>query len=380
VLSANDGCIVSRSEEVKAMGVPMGEPYFRVRGLLASNGVAVCSGNLALYRLISGKVMRLLSRCAGVMEIYSIDEAFLNLPSSVVPDAERYAARIAEATDRFVGVPVSVGLSSTKTLSKLASDIAKKRGKRVMKLDGRNAADVLDVTPAEDIWGIGRGGAAFLRGWGARTAGDFVRKDPLWVKKWMSIRGVMTQYELKGQPCIPVAVRNAPPKSVQASRTWGVVLETMDELEGALADNVFSAGAQLRRSRMAAGAVSVFIRHGYRHRGEFGYFAEDTRLGAPASSDFELLAAARRLLRSIYRPGYAYTQGGVILYELSDAGYRQRTLWDGDTDERRIRLERLSKTVDAINETLGGRAVFPAALAAKEKKWLQKSAFAPVKR
>jgi DNA polymerase V len=369
VLSNNDGCIVARSNEVKAMGIPMGQPYFQVQGLLKNKGVVICSGNLVLYKEISEKVMQALGRFTDAIEKYSIDEAFLNFPMKAIHDPVEYAADIRAVVDRIIGIPLSVGIAPTKTLSKLASERAKKTDSGVFEITKANSRPILDSTDIGDVWGIGRKASEKLNRYGVYNAGHFIAKDPVWVKKNLTIKGLMTQLELKGQPCIPLVTKQNPPKSIQVSRTWGNILESFADVEAAMIDNIVKAGRQLRQEKLAAGAVSVYLRYGYRHYGECGYLTEDLIFKNPILSDMELINAVRGLLRQIYRQGYRYTQGGVILCYFSDSKYRQRELFDESIHETRSKLERLSRAVDEINEHFGERTVYPAALAVKDKKW-----------
>jgi DNA polymerase V len=177
----------------------------------------------------------------------------------------------------------------------------------------------------------------------------------------------MTQRELNGYPCFPLVTKPAPPKSIQVSRTWGSVLESEEDVSNAILDNVVKAGWLLRQNNLAAGAMSVYIRYGYRHNGECGYFTRDVFFDEPILSDIELINAMRTILAKIYKPGYRYTQGGVILCRFSDANYRQRDLFSDY--ETRSKYERLSRAVDAINEHFGERVIYPSALAVKDKKW-----------
>jgi DNA polymerase V len=369
VLSNNDGCIISRSNEVKAMGISMGQPYFQVEGLLRKKGVAVCSGNLVMYQEISGKVMKLLSRFTDKMEEYSIDEAFLNLPACSAHDPAGYVSDLRERVDRWIGIPISVGVAATKTLSKLASEKAKKTESGVLEITGSNLNAILEASEVGDVWGIGRKTAEELKRQGIFTAAHFVRKDPAWVKKRFTVRGLITQLELKGQPCLPLVTDPSPPKSIQVSRTWGNVLESFEDVSPAMTDNIVKAGRQLRQNNLAAGAISVYLRYGYRHHGVCGYMTSDLFFDNPVLSDIELIDASGSLLRKIFQPGYRYTQGGVILCRLSDSGFRQRELFGDEAYERRLKLERFSRAVDQINEHFGERVIFPSCLAVKDKKW-----------
>jgi DNA polymerase V len=187
VLSSNDGCIVSRSNEVKAMGIPMGQPYFQIRGLLEKNGVAVCSGNLVLYKEISEKIMQALARFSADIEAYSIDEAFLRFPESALGAPLAYASRIRETVGRAIGIPLSVGVAPTKTLAKLAAEKAKKTAPGVLEIAEGNLGEALKSCAIQDVWGIGRKTAEILNRQGIFTAEHFAGKDPLWVKKHLKI-------------------------------------------------------------------------------------------------------------------------------------------------------------------------------------------------
>jgi DNA polymerase V len=271
--------------------------------------------------------------------------------------------------ESWIGVPVSIGVAATKTLSKLATGMAKKDASGVTEITGRNVRDALDNTGIGDIWGIGRKTAETLTRYGILSAGHFVDRDPVWVKRRLTVRGLMTQLELKGQPCLPVLAEAAAPKSIQVSRTWGNILESFEDVCLAMTDNVVKAARQLRQNNLAAGTLSVFLRHGYRHHGEYGYMTKDYYFDSPAQCDSELISAVKSLLEKIYRPGPGYTQGGVTLHGFSDARFRQRELFDEGAYERRSKLERFSRATDEINGHFGHRAIFPASLAVKDKKW-----------
>ncbi|MDL2263079.1 Y-family DNA polymerase [Synergistaceae bacterium OttesenSCG-928-I11] len=370
VLSSNDGCVISRSDEVKAMGIAMGAPYYQVEGLLRKKGVAVRSGNLLLYSTVSKKVMQVLAKFTPSLEKYSIDEAFLDLSVATISDPVSYAREIRETVLRWVGVPVSIGIASSKTLAKLAGDAAKKCD-GVLRITEGNLESFLNGTPVEDVWGIGRKTSKKLEGHGVRTAMDFVRRDPLWVKKLLSVRGLITQQELQGHPRMPLQLEEQIPKSIQVSRTYSEPLTEFRDVECAIIEHTLKAGKSLRRWNLATCAMSVFIRHGYRHHGECEYLTDDIYFNNPLMSDIELIACAREVLRRIFKEGRRITQGGVILCNFADSNFKQRELFDeNNLFAIRAKFERLARATDKINEHLGKRAIFPASLAGKDGgKW-----------
>jgi DNA polymerase V len=179
----------------------------------------------------------------------------------------------------------------------------------------------------------------------------------------------MTLLELRGQSCIPLVTKTPPPKSIQASRTWGNELESIEDVSGAMLEQVLKIGRQLRQEGLAAGTLSVFLRYGHRHYGTCGYFTEDTNFSKPVMSDIELAHALNRSIQKTFRQGFKYSQGGVTLCDFTSAGHYQLDLFDQELYERKMKLERFSNAVDAINEDLCERAVYPASLAIKEKIW-----------
>lgn len=378
VLSSNDGCIVARSSEVKAMGIKMGEPYFRVRALLAHKGVHVFSGNLPYYRSVSRKVMAVLSRYSDRVEQYSIDEAFLNFDIKSISDHDAYAREIRDAVRALVGVPISIGVAPTKTLAKLASKAAKRGdGVHVMTDESREA--LLASAEIGDVWGIGRRGEEFLRRWGVNTAADLVRKDPLWVRSKMKVHGSITQLELMGTSCIPIDTTEKPPKSIQSSHAFGEPIKCFADLSCAVMEHAIKAGRTMRGHRLAAKAISVFLLDGYISR-EHRFVSVGGRFERPICDDETLVRASARLLKKLFVEGRFYTRAGLSLTELSDARYSQRSLFDAssskesaDASARREKSERLARAIDDINAKLGKRAVYPADLAVDKKPWRGRS-------
>lgn len=372
VLSSNDGCVISRSNEAKAMGIPMGEPYFKVKELFVRKGVTVFSGNHELYGEISDRVMRILAGCSDSIEVYSIDEAFLNLAILSVGDPVAYAGTIRRTVGRWVGIPISIGIAGTKTLAKLAAERAKRDPSGVVALRGKEEiGEALADTQIGDVWGVGPKSGRLLERCGVRTALDLAKKDLLWVRKKLSMRGVMTAMELRGCPCAGLETARPAAQSIQASRSFGQELSTIEELSAPVAEHVLDAAARLRSAGLAARKLEVCIRTGY-HGGANQYFSGDTTFDEPLLSDQELISAALAILRGIHRPGRSYTKAGVTLSNLSSAAHRQRTLFAHSP--RRDKLERLATVSDMINDRFGGRVFYPALLASKSQSWRAKSA------
>jgi DNA polymerase V len=370
VLSANDGCIIARSNEAKAMDIGMGVPYFKFEHYLRRKGVTVFSGNLHLYRQISKSVMAVLRRFTDAMEVYSIDEAFLNMDMRSVADPLVHAREMRAAVMRSIGIPISVGVAQTKTLAKLAGERAKKHETGVFHLTRESTGEELARTKTEDVWGIGWRNIRELRTWGIGTALDYARSDPLWIKKNFTVRGLVTQYELRGYPCIPIASEESPPKSIQVSHTFGEPLSLLEDLEKPVVEHAFKAGRMLRGHGLAARCVNVHLLEGFISR-EHRYVSRDAWLDRHASDDRELIAQALALLRQVFRHGSFYTKAGVTLSDLLEGGNLQLELFDHEAQERRRRLERLSAATDRINRHLGNTAIFPASLAVREgkQKW-----------
>jgi DNA polymerase V len=368
VLSSNDGCIISRSNEAKAIGIRMGEAYFKVRPLLERKGVAVFSGNHKLYRKVSAEVMAVLSSFTDSIEVYSIDEAFLNLSMSSAGDPVAYASKIRREVGSAVGIPVSIGIGGSKTLAKLAAERAKQAPEGVFRITEESLNSVLGSTPVGDIWGIGGRSADSLGRYGVRTALDLVGKDPAWVKKKLTSRGIITQMELQGFSIDRVDSSSRQPRSIQVSRSFGEPLTTLEELEKPIMEHAVSAGARLRRANLSAGAMSVYVRSGPKS-GNPSYFSQNMVFGEPISSDHELIREALRALREIYVGGHRYTKAGIGLSALADSRFRQRMLFDEPCEAQRAKYERFARAADFINEKLGKAAIYPAALAVKDKRW-----------
>lgn len=348
VLSNNDGCVISRSEEAKALGIGMGVPFFEVRALCAENGVAVISANHELYVDLSRRVGEVLKRHAPQVQEYSIDESFLTLPADG-PLARARALRTDAA--RWTGIPVSVGLAPTKALAKLASDKAKKAGGVLSLLDAGERAAVLAATPVEHVWGVARRSAERLAARGARTASEFAALPDAVVLKELGIGGLKLAQELRGVSCLPFTPEPPKRQSVLVSRSFGRPVASLDALESAVASFAARAAERARRHGLKAGAIRVFV--GWREGGEAAGEDASSRL-PPTDDTAALVRAAKALAGRLHAEGRPLKKAGVVLGALESADSPQSDFFD---DGRAERSRRLSRTVDRLNAALGAGAV-----------------------
>ena len=347
VLSNNDGCIVSRSNEVKALGIPMGKAAFEVRETLEKHHVQAFSSNYTLYADMSKRVMQTLFEFTPDIEIYSIDEAFLDLSGFQVP-LQEYGQRIRNTVKQWTGIPVSVGIARTKTLCKIANKLAKKSPKAngVLNLvDSPFIEQALKRIEVVDVWGVGYRTARKLNKAGIFTALDLSRADIGWIRKKFGIEGVRTVYELQGIQCYPLEQNPPAKKSLAVSRMFGRPVESVEELSEAVASYASRAGEKLRENKLAAGTLTVFITTS--RFIEKRYFnAYTIEFPVQTNDSTEIIREALWGLNKIYRKGYEYKKAGVLLGGLVQETKVQGNLFD---TVDRGRSKRLMQTVDAIN-------------------------------
>jgi DNA polymerase V len=348
VLSNNDGCIVARSNEAKALGIGMGTPYFKALPILEKHGVAVCSSNYALYADMSSRVMETLSQFTPEMEVYSIDEAFLNL-AGMPEDLTEYGRTIRKTVTQWTGIPVSIGIARSKTLAKIAGRIAKQSEKADGVLDlteSRWQETALSQVEVSDVWGIGRRISKKLRRVGILNALQLRDTDIEWVRKSFSVEAVRTVRELRGQVCYGLEKSPAPKKGITVSRSFGETVTDLEPLKEATAVYAARAAEKLRSEGLAAGVMTVFAmtsrfiekRYYNRHATAFEVATDDTG---------ELLAAAMAGIEKLYRSGYEYKKSGVMLTGLVPRDKVQGSLFDM---KDRKRSGRLMETLDVINQ------------------------------
>lgn len=366
VLSNGDGCVVACSEEAKAIGVVRGVPLFRIRRLIEEHNIAVYSSNYALYQDMSNRIMALLSTFArdGRREVYSIDEAFIDV-SHVAPEhLLDYGRTIIAQVLRATGIPVRVGFGYSKTQAKLATHLVKRDpgGPGVLDLVSMapEAVDtLLSTVGVEEIWNIGRKTSAKLQIRKIISAKDLRDADPQWIRRFLHVVGERIVLELRGTACLPMEVVAKPKKAIMVARSFARNVETAEELSEALCHYVALATAKLRRQASAARFISIYI-----HTNPFDESAPQYANSASTTlllhSNFppDFFPTINELLSGIYRGGYHYKRAGVLLSDVRPASVTQGDLFGAFSRQEYERKHRLMQAIDHINERLGRDSIW----------------------
>lgn len=361
VLSNNDGCFVARSAELKALGVKMGQPLFEVRDLCRRNHVRVLSSNYALYGDLSARVTDCLRCFSPTLEVYSIDESFLDW-SGMTGNLRSYSADVRRTVRQWTGIPTCVGIAPSKTLAKLATYAAKKALVDDSGVcDLRDAADreaIMRRVPVGEVWGVGRRTAEKLERLSVHTAADLRDLDPRLARQMLTVVGERLVYELRGIACMPLDLAPSPRRTVAVTRSFGQPVTAWEEMREAVAAYATRAGEKLRAEGLAAEALQVFC-HTSPFRSGPSYSNAVTVELQPASADtFQLIAAATVGARRIWRDGYAMSKAGVILSGLiPESKVQPDLLQAGD----RARGNKLMAALDAVNSRMGRGTLVPAA-------------------
>ena len=358
VLSNNDGCVIARSDEAKALGIEMGAPSFLIESLLQQHNVSVFSSNYTLYGDLSDRVMTTLSQFADQLEVYSIDEAFLNLTAFRHHHLTDYAHTIRNTVMQHIGIPVSIGIAPSKTLAKIANRLVKKRKTAlgVYCIDSVEKMQfALQNTAVKDIWGIGNQYTKLLTRNGFITAWDVTRAPEEWIRKNLSVVGQRMYTELKGTSCITFEEMPPKKKMVCVARGFGKVLREKHEVMEALANFTAMVAAKLRSEQLATNTIQIFVQTNAHRSHEPQYYRSLTiQLPEATNSTNELIRHARQGLETIYRPGYNYNKTGCTAMELVPAADVQYNIFDS---ENRPRNSQLMKVVDIVNRSFGKDAV-----------------------
>jgi DNA polymerase V len=357
VLSNNDGCVVARSEEAKALGIAMGQPFFEIQDMVKKNGLQVYSSNYALYGDMSARVMNLLRSFTPEVEIYSIDEAFLDFTGMEHTDLHTRALEIRETILRCVGVPVCVGVAPTKVLAKIANRLAKKdrHGDGVRVLSG-DCSEALQATAIGDVWGIGRQYAAFLERYGVKTAHDFAHTGDAWVRTHLSVTGLRIKKELQGFPAITAETEIPAKKSIGTTRSFRQPVSDRPELRAAVADFAARCAEKLRRQNGQASTLTLFLQTNRFATGEPQYGGTfNVSFAAPTSSTLPIIRAAHYALEKIFRSGYMYKRAGVLLSGITPPDQGPQLCMFDPVD--RDKHQQLMAVFDSLNVRYGRNTV-----------------------
>jgi DNA polymerase V len=354
VLSNNDGCIVARSQEIKKLGVKMGVPVFQIQHLVKQHNIQLLSSNYSLYADLSARVMSILEEFAPSLEVYSIDEAFLDLTGVCQQDPIAYGHRISKAVVRATGIPVCVGMGPTKTLAKLANFAAKKWKKTGGVLDLSDPVrreKLMRIVPVGEVWGIGSRTTAKLNQLGIQSVWDLATQPSQRLQSQFTIVVARTVMELNGVPCLELEESAPNKQEIVCSRSFSRRLTQYPELSEALAVFCSRAAEKLRRQQSLTGCITVFIRTSPFNPNEPQYQrTASIKLDAATQDTRAIIATANRLLREIFRQGYNYQKCGVQLSQLlPEASPGQLELFAFAGNGLPIENRPLMKVVDQIN-------------------------------
>ncbi len=359
VLSNNDGCIISRSEEAKNLGIKMGTPAFQINDLIKKHRVIVFSSNYMLYGDFSQRVMRCLQNFSADIEIYSIDEAFLLLPQEK-SKKNSSGKSIAESVRQWTGIPVSVGVAETKTLAKAANFLVKKHFTNRSSFDfstlsEKKKKDYLQLIPVDEIWGVGRQYSKMLQSLGISTALDLINAPESLIRKKMTVQGERIVKELKGIPCFSLEDAPQQKKAICNSRSFGKPLSEYADIEQATSSFATRCAEKLRQQSSCAKNLMVFLMTNRFAKGPHYVNSKIIELEVASNDTSEIIHYSRKLLASLYKKGYAYKKSGVIVSGIIPEDQVQLALFD---EKNRSKIKQLTKTIDAINQENGRDKVF----------------------
>lgn len=370
VLSNNDGCVISRSNEAKALGIPMGESAYKLKELLEKRNVHIFSSNYVLYGDMSHRVMGMLAEMVPEIEIYSIDEAFLMLDG--IPDIETFGKKMVRKIHKGTGIPVSLGVAPTKTLAKAANRFAKKYPgyKGVCIIDTEDKREkALKLLSVGDIWGIGRRLTKRLNYYGINTAWDLTQRTKSWVRRNMGVTGERTWLELQGKPCQEME-KSLSNKTICTSRSFGERLTDINPISEAVSNFAAICGEKLRRQHSCATSLLIFLQTNPFATLQSQYYNQQlVQLPAPTNDSAELIHYARLVLNNIYKDGYQYKKAGVIVQDIVPERPLQTSLFD---NRDRIKFGKIMEAIDNVNARYG-RNHLKIASQGFDRKWKMKN-------
>ena len=383
VLSNNDGCVVSRSNEVKKLGVSMASPYFKIKDELEKAGAVAFSSNYTLYGDISGRVMNILAEY-GPIEIYSIDEAFLDVSHVLSSQLIQFGKEIKDRLKRDLSLPVCVGFAETKTLAKVANEIAKEDSKRgglvyngvISLVENPEIDELLEGLNVADVWGIGRQNVMKVRQKGIYSAKDLKYSSQDWIKANLAITGLKIVQELNGQNATEITSTSDPRKGILSSRSFGKPVTTLEGLKEAVSTYITRASEKLRKQKSVASYISVFVMTNHFDRSNYYSNSQGATLSVPTNYTPDLVKQAFKLLEKIYQPGMQYKKAGVAFWGLldEDKTFQIEDLFTDNQalEKSTLKQKSISKAVDKLNKRYGSGSIVLASNGLKQN-WKVKS-------
>ena len=376
VLSNNDGCIISRSNEAKDLGIKMGDPYFKAKDIIVKNNVHVFSSNYSLYGDISRRVMRTLKYFTSEIEIYSIDEAFLDLTSFPNDLVELFVKKIRNTILEWTGIPTSIGIATTKTLSKIANHIAKKEKSGVVSLVGKKNIDpILEKININDVWGVGKQLTKFYIKNDINNAKQLKNVSNTWIKKSSNVLSSRTAMELRGISCIDLEIHQTKRKSCCVSRSFGKKVENFQELKESIVAHCLNASEKIRSESLLTKSITVFIRTSP-FQNKIEYYSNSKAIDFPIATDnsLEIVKTALIALDYIFKEGFRYQKSGIILSGLSNVEDNENLF--SSTKENKIK--NLMKSIDYTNFKYGRSTLSLADAGFHKKSNLRKEYFSKI--
>lgn len=380
VLSNNDGCVVARSAEVKALGVAMGVPWFKIKALAKQHHIIAKSSNYTLYGDMSHRMHSVIGQFAPDQEIYSIDESFLDL-SNMPYELTAYGQQIRQRVRQWVGIPVCVGIGQTKTLAKLANHCAKKAlipdmSNGVVNLNELSESalnQVFSHIPVGEVWGIGRRLSEQLTHMGIANVAQLKATSVTQIKKHFSVVVARTVSELNGEMCQTLEDIAPPKQQIMSSRSFGQAVYRLEDLVQAVSSYTARASEKLRHQNHLAHAIQVYLRTSP-FKPHQPYYSNSivVQLSRPTDSVFRLIKAATHGITELYKPGFAYQKAGIMLLDLQPAQHIQPDLFSAINPATRTRQQALLSTLDRINQTMG-RHTLRTASEGISKPWIMKA-------
>ena len=370
ILSNNDGCVIARSPEARALKIKMGIPYFKSKERLNRLGVTVLSSNYALYGDMSKRLMNLLKNYSEEIEIYSIDEAFVSILRPKDKSLHPWARKVRCFIYQNLGIPLTIGIGENKVRAKIANNLAKNIDSSagifdLFRIDNEN--DYLRKISVENIWGIGKQTSNWLQSKGIKNAKELRDMDQDEINKKLGVEAKRLQLELKGNKCLPIEIIKKSKKEIQVSRSFGNPITKLEDLTQALAIYAIKASAKMRSQKLKSSAITVFTRTSHYSNNAYQKSAHRKLINATDNTS-TILKTVIALSKEIYSPEYKLSKAGVLMQDLTNCKYLQQSIINYESQEDSKKSIRLMKTIDSLNKKFNNKAI-TWAIAKKPRDW-----------